>query len=261
MVNILCQEYDEIKNSDFMFMPRNFLRIFGLIAVLTLSFQPAGAKNQSEFLSKDEITELKRSKPCANIVKKVFLLRDRMKEGVETGNFDLKLLENNEMIKDRKGSYYLVNLKDAKKRQRILFNNGTYIVSRANTRMRRSLTSFVREVLAVIHGNVPYEIMVRGSASSTKMRRRKRLKKGYVYNEVEYLKQVGDGQYNQDALDIREIGKRFGNDDLPFLRAAYLQDIVYRFFPVQRPLVLESQVDEDKQAQARSAELLLFVDW
>ncbi|MCH9807919.1 MAG: hypothetical protein K0U74_09315 [Alphaproteobacteria bacterium] len=216
----------------------------------------------SIYLSSEEIDELRNGTACKNLIRQFFALKRRMGSGgVATKYFDLKILPTDELVKDRKGSYYAVYLKDAEKSSRFTFPGGRYVIDSFDTTFRRSLSAFVREVLAVIDSGAEYDIYTRGGSSATPMARARTLVKGREYVRVVYLPEVVPGQYSGDATEIHDVPTDYSNDNLPFLRAAFLQDVVSQIYPVKQPLVLHSKVAESSDSSTQFAEIVLFVKW
>lgn len=220
------------------------------------------AAKPNVYLSAEEIAEIQQGSGCKNLVRQFFALQRRMGEGdLETDFYDLKILPSEEMVGGRKGRYYAVYLKDATKRARFAFPGGRYVIDDFETRFRQSLTRFVREILATIEGGAEYEIYVRGSGSATAMRSQPTLLETANYTTVQFLPRIDEQTYAGDDVRAREIPNAYSNDDLPYLRAAFLQDTVRKFYPLKQPAVLQSDVSESREASEQFAELILFVDW
>ena len=93
------------------------------------------------------------------------------------------------------------------------------------------------------------------------MRRTKRQTKKLKLSEVEYLPAVGEDYYDANDVKMRSLPNKYDNDDLPYLRAAFLQKIVSDTLPFAKPIVLQSKVSDSKSRSAQFAEILLFVSW
>ena len=237
-----------------------------LLVAGMLSLSSAVATTQlaapSVYLSEKEIAEIKKGTGCRNLVRQFFALQKRMGEkSLVTDYYDLKILPTDELVAGRKGKYYAVYLKDATKRARFSFPGGLYIVKDFKTRFRRSFTAFVRDVLATIEGGAEYDIFVRGSGSSTPMATKRTLVKDAEFTRIAYLPKIDAEKYGAEAPKVHTVPIQYANGDLPFLRAAFLQDTVQKFYPLKKPIVLQSDVAETKDKTAQFAELILFIDW
>jgi len=225
--------------------------------------QNSGQNDAAIFLTPDEIEDLRKNSACKQIVRQLVELRNEMRtgDGVSTDFYDLRLIPTDELIKDQKGSYYALYLKDARRRRRFQYPGGRYVLKRVDTRFRASLTQFVRDVLAKVHGGVEYKLYVRGSASSKPMRRKRKQARSYPFETITYHPQVGEDLY--DANQEREVSieKRYGNEELPYLRAAFMKQVVQNYFPLTELAMLESTVAETKSKSAQFAEVIMFIDW
>ena len=214
------------------------------------------------YLTAEEIAEIQKGSGCKNLVRQFFALQRKMGErDLATDFYDLKILPTDELVDGRKGKYYAVYLKDATKRARFAFPGGRYVIDDFKTRFRLSLTKFVREILATIEGGADYEIYVRGSGSATPMRTKRTLLESANFETVQFLPKIDDQTFAADDVHSRSIGNTYTNGDLPYLRAAFLQDTVKTFYPLKQPVVQQSDVSESRDASAQFAELILFVDW
>ena len=214
------------------------------------------------YLTPEEIEEIRKGTACRNLVKQFFKLQDSMGEkGLVSDFYELKILPTNSLVADKKGKYYVVYLKDAAQSARFKYPGGQYVIRDFKSRFRRSISAFVREVLAVIEGGAEYELYVRGSSSASPMTTKRKLLPAHNYSKIEYLGKINDEEFASTPLLGREISKAYDNDDLPYLRAAFLKDIVHRYYPLKEPKILQSNVAESADAGAQYAEMVLYVDW
>lgn len=214
------------------------------------------------YLSPAEIEAIRKGSGCRSLVRQFLALQDRMNAGnVQTDFYDLNIMPTNELVKNRRGRYYVVYLKDASQRARFRFPGGRYVIQDFETRFRRAMSSFVREVLAVIEGGADYEIFVRGSSSNSPMSRRRTLREDFNFAQIGYLPKIAADRYAALPPAVHTVPNAYTNDDLPFLRAAFMKDVVKRFYPLKEPKVLQSEVAQSASATAQFAELILFVDW
>ena len=213
-------------------------------------------------LSAQEIEEIRQSAACRNLVQQVLRLQKELAgNGRITSFYDLRIIENPEIVDGRIGKYYSVVLKEAQKSERFQFPPGEYTMPGANVPFRRSLTAFVREVVGVIEGGVEYALYVRGGASATPFSRERQLKSDFAFTRIEYLSKAGSGKYAGEVPLNRGVPTSYTNSDLPFLRAAYLQHIINESYPLKRPIILESEVGASRDQNEQFAELLLFINW
>ena len=198
----------------------------GLIAagLLSLNSGPDTTKVAAPgniYLSEQEISAIEQGTACRNLVKQFFALQKRMSEkSVETDFYDLQILKTDELVAGRKGKYYAVYLKDAKKRKRFSFPGGQYVIKGFKTRFRRSLTAFVREILAVIEGGAEYDIFVRGSGSSTPMATKRSLVETAQFDRIAYIPKVSRDKYDPENVRIHTVFQQYSNPESPSLKLA-----------------------------------------
>lgn len=185
-------------------------------------------------------------------------LRDKLTYGYKTEDYDVEVLPDNELIGGQKGKYYVVDLKNAESGLKFQFPGGKYTLSRSNKSFRRALNAFTADVAGKMEGNVRYGFFVRGSADSVPYRGR--LIEGYEYREVNFLKAVGNGRYQLGA-QTHDVPPAIRNNDLPFLRAQFLKEVVADTYPVKPPVILEGAITDRKNNEDRNVELILYVDW
>ena len=185
-------------------------------------------------------------------------LKDRLNTAIQTPNYDVSVYPDPELIKGRRGKYYVIDVKDAEQGARYFFQGGKYTISTRQEQFRSSLNTFVKDVLEKMQGRVEYQLMVRGSADSKPWRGQ--FEPGHEYKNLRFLKAIGGDKYVNETSDL-VLGTPLNNGDLPNLRAAFLQKVVGSVYPVKEPLILQGTVSSQVSDGDRNAELILFVNW
>jgi hypothetical protein len=185
-------------------------------------------------------------------------LKDRLNTTIQTPNYDVSVYPDPELIKGKRGKYYVIDVKDAEQGARYFFQGGKYTISTRQEQFRSSLNTFVKDVLEKMQGRVEYQLMVRGSADSKPWRGA--FEQGHEYKNLRYLKAIGGDKYVNETSDVI-LGAPLTNGDLPNLRAAFLQKVVGSVYPVKEPVILQGVVSEKVSDNDRNAELILFVNW
>ena len=185
-------------------------------------------------------------------------LKDQLNTTMRTPNYDVSVYPDPELIKGRRGKYYVIDVKDAEQGARYFFQGGKYTISTRQEQFRSSLNMFVKDVLEKMQGRVEYQLMVRGSADSKPWRGQ--FEPGHEYANLRYLKAIGGDKYVNETSDMI-LGSPLNNGDLPNLRAAFLQKVVGSVYPVKEPLILQGTVSSQVSDGDRNAELILFVNW
>jgi hypothetical protein len=185
-------------------------------------------------------------------------LKDRLNTTMQTPNYDVSVYPDPELIKGKRGKYYIIDVKDAEQGARYFFQGGKYTISTRQEQFRSSLNTFVKDVLEKMQGRVEYQLMVRGSADSKPWRGA--FEQGHEYKNLRYLKAIGGDKYVNETSDVI-LGTPLNNGDLPNLRAAFLQKVVGSVYPVKEPVILQGTVSDKVNDSDRNVELILFVNW
>lgn len=185
-------------------------------------------------------------------------LKGKLAYGLSTKDYEVDVYPDREVISGQKGSYYVIDLKDAQSGIKFGFQAGKYTLDRSDRQFRKALSKFMRDVVEKLDGRRDYKLMVRGSADAAAYIGRQN--KDYFYRQIAYLPQVRDGRYVNNQSN-RKLNARIENDDLPFLRAKYLKELVSDVFPAIEASILEGKVSPKINLKDRNAELILFIDW
>jgi hypothetical protein len=235
----------------------SFLLAFGSVTAIA---QKGG--KAAIYLTEKEIEEIRKGSACKSFVRQIVELKKQMAAaGISDDYFDLRVIPTDELVKGKKGTYYAVYLRDAKRKRRFQFSGGRYVIKRFDTRFRAALASFTRKVLAPLHGGLDYALYVRGSASSRPMRRERKMDEKFAFEKVDFMHAAGEEFYDANRSSSKTFADRYGNEELPYLRAAFLQKVVGDTIPFARPKMLESIVSDSRSRKEQFAEILLFVDW
>lgn len=190
--------------------------------------------------------------------KELTQLRDKMSARLSTPAYDVETYPDRELVSGRPGRYYVVDLKNAASGVRYYFSGGKYVLSASNQDFRASLNTFIGDILAKFEGKVRYELYVRGSADGKPYAGQ--AEPGYEFRSIKYIRNLGGDKYGLD-MGERIITAQVRNEDLPDLRAAFMQKIISDAYPVKSPKILEGTVTSKTNDKDRSAELIMFVDW
>jgi hypothetical protein len=201
--------------------------------------------------------------PAANtstseIVRDLLRLKDRLGSEPETPNYDIATIDSRELIRGRKGRYYTINLKTASSGNRFFFDLGKFTFTSSLPAFRTALSAFATEVTAKLDGHVPNELLVRGRADDSAWTGQ--VDPAARYQQVAFLRDLGSGTY-LGTPTIRRFDGPLSNVDLPYLRAAYLNETVTAQFPSKPPLVLDSLITSNGDRTDRGVDLILYVDW
>ena len=185
-------------------------------------------------------------------------LKEKMAARLSTPNYDVEVYPDKELIRGRQGRYYVVDMKNAASGIRYFFDGGKYTLARGNQEFRSSLNAFVGDILSKFEGNVRYDLYVRGSADQKPYAGR--FEPGNEFHNIRYVRNLGGDKYGLETSE-RRIVDTVRNQDLPDLRAAFMQKLVADNYPLKTPIILEGAVSPKTDDRDRNVELILFVDW
>lgn len=183
---------------------------------------------------------------------------------VERPYWEATVHPDNELVRGFKGKYFEINLKDAEKNAKVLFNSGRYFIDQDVflTNYGATLGSFVNEALYYIkksdEGKI--KLFIQGSADIAGHETfRGKLDPDYNYEELMLLPLDEDKEHFLGESETVEVSATsFRNDDLPNLRARYLKEILGAYSSKFDPIMLEGTVQESEGKEDRNATIYLF---
>lgn len=186
------------------------------------------------------------------------VLKDKMSARLSTPNYDVEVYPDKEMIRGRTGRYYVVDLKNATSGIRYFFAGGKYTLGLGNPEFRASLNTFIGDILTKFEGKVRYDLFVRGNADEKPYQGP--FEAGYEFRTIKYVRSLGNDKYGVETSE-RNVGGYVRNEDLPDMRAAFMQRVIAEAYPLKAPTILQGAVTTKTDDKDRNAELLLYVDW
>jgi hypothetical protein len=185
-------------------------------------------------------------------------LKDKLGARLSTPSYDVEVYPDKEMIKGRQGRYYVVDLKNATSGIRYFFAGGKYTLGLGNAEFRTSLNTFIGDILGKFEGKVRYDVFVRGNADGKPYQGA--FEPGFEFHTIKYVRSLGNDKFGLDTSE-RSIGQSVQNEDLPDLRAAFMQKVITEAYPLKPPTILQGTVTGKTDDRDRNAELILYVDW
>ncbi|MDT5271204.1 MAG: hypothetical protein QOH49_3390 [Acidobacteriota bacterium] len=173
--------------------------------------------------------------------------------------YTVRPVPSDEVVKDKRGDYYYIDLKDADNNLLVLFKEGEYRKDLFEREFFNSMSAFKADVLSQLReGKVDYELFVRGSADilGNDSPSLGQLIEGESINVTYLLRNPQDpDQYIQQSK-TDTIFKNFRNKDLPNLRAKHIQ---LRLAALDlTATLLDGQVTKDVSEEDRNALILLY---
>jgi hypothetical protein len=192
------------------------------------------------------------------------IFRKKMRS-LDTEFYRIEPFPENELVSGSPGYYYVVDLKSAFKKEVWRFKLEEYTVNVFDRDFGRSVAAFVRDIIEPIESVAKYRLFVRGSADRDAGNDfRGNFAPKHRYSSVIYL-QYSEGEGNYGPIPkVRAIAEPFTNEDLPFLRAEFMQNkLGSKVYGLQEePAILEGVVNRAEENESlRNATVFLFVDW
>ena len=182
-----------------------------------------------------------------------------LKTSKKTKYFEAQKIPNTEVIKGKKGKYYIITLENPDFEEKILFEGGKYIIRDFDEQLLIPLNSFMSEVYRVLDAKEECALFVIGGADIAGNETFKdKLLPNYKYTTIEYYPKIGDASYSP-IINTYKVENIYTNKDLPNLRARFIQDKTEdSFSDVSKPIILQGEVKTIDDEKERKVRLLLF---
>jgi hypothetical protein len=189
-----------------------------------------------------------------------------LKAGKETDFYRVEKIPDNEVVKEKKGDYYFIDLKDAETKEILRFKPGKYTIDSFDRQFSKSINKFYSEVWKVIKEDNSSSIFLKGSADitgNTSFRapiENVRCQSGN-FLEIAVQQEVNKGSkiYAKEPTVQLIEGKEYGNRQLPDLRARFMQCKLQETYGDLNPKILQGSVVSEVGEDLRNVSLILFV--
>jgi len=144
------------------------------------------------------------------------------------------------------------------------FEPGQYVVDDIEARYYDQMNRFATNVLKLLNkkNSCDYALYVRGMADEPHFDGIQR--DDYSYNSIKYFPRLNGHDYSDMyAAFPHTVGKQYTNDDLPFLRGAFLREVFhkeYKKYLTFPPTTLQGWVTGNQDIMDRKAELFLYIN-
>lgn len=212
---------------------------------------------------KKEASGSKEVQKSAELEIKAGIFVAKLKAGTITKEYTVTPVATAELVQGNKGKYFLVELLDTATTKPIYFPNGKYMLNELEPNFAKSLNQFNADVLSNV-GILGARVFVQGKADSLAAQFNSTFNtfecNGELAHKISFHPNVGASKYRfSESYKTREIGSIFGNDELPFLRARFLQCRLQAIYDAAPTEVLEGEVDPLVNPQSRSGTFILYV--
>jgi len=192
----------------------------------------------------------------------VVLLERGLRGRFEGNGYVVEPAPVGDLVEGQEGAYYIIDLRSAADQKAWEFKLGEYTLDTFDRDFSRSVATFVRDIIRPLEGRASYRLYVRGSADIDRDNDfRGKSVDGYHYDSVKFFPAIGSDQYRNMA-QFRSIPRSFTNNDLPFLRAAFMQEkLSLQVYGLKMPDILEGVVVPEEDEARRNATVFLFIEW
>lgn len=181
------------------------------------------------------------------------------------GNYRCKLVGNPEIVKGERGKYFYINLYQSDYEKILTFPSGGYVINDIN-KYENALAEFGENIIKILQKSQfrqGYKIYIKGSADILGNQTFKTVFNNlFRYNRVCYYPHY---KQSSSLFVTKEmcvnIIEPITNDELPNLRAAFIQEKFENFYApsIEKPKILEGTVTLDISEVDRNVVLLLFL--
>lgn len=148
--------------------------------------------------------------------------------GKHTEYYNIKIHPNDEVIKDKKGKYFEIRLRDAKRKEELFFDLGKYRLDEFSEAFDLAMDAVKKDIIDIVSsGGVKYKVYIKGRADI--VGDRKQVIDNLVGREtitIQYLLKnpIDPGNQWLPQTGSAEISKTYNNKQLPNLRAWYSKE-------------------------------------
>ncbi len=208
----------------------------------------------------------KRSTATVEFKAKFKELELSLRTSIENEYFDIRLIPEDEVVKGKKGKYYIVDLKFPDIQDTVFFESGKYVMSNFTDSLTKPLNNFIEDVYSYIDAGTECALFVRGSADilgeETLNAAFNPEYNGKSFHNIKYLAKDDKSDKFINSISIHKIGDRYKNHDLPFLRAAFIQHkIIENYDGIPGPNILEGEIENEIDPYSRNTLLIMYVNF
>ena len=191
-------------------------------------------------------------------VKKIETLISELDNEIKTENYEIIPLSDNEIIKGKKGKYYIVDLKDADYKEKIQFPNAQYLIDNFDSKFQKAVPAFKNEIFDELNKGKKVELYIKGSAN--KLPYNGRQYPEYNYSKIRYFIKAQNTEQFLTIFGQDILTENISNESLPNLRAKFIQEKLSKVFMHNTPIILQGSVTSGTSDSDRNVTLLMFVE-
>lgn len=188
-----------------------------------------------------------------------------LEQTVENKSYKIRRVPTDELVENKIGKYYIVDLKYSLASEKLLFEPGRYVISPSNEKFIDCTSKFIDSIYSYLHAGYNSEIFVKGSAdilSHNTFAGKLDEKFGRLqgFSAFNILPKMEDGRWTE-IFKVFKVGDNFSNNELPNLRGRFIQYTFEKVFKnIKKPILLEGEIELKESSQYRNAYLILYFD-
>jgi hypothetical protein len=196
---------------------------------------------------------------CSKAIEKAKKLKKLIKEldnKIKTDNYEIIPSLKNEIIKEKKGKYYIIDLKDVDYKEKIQFPDAKYIIDDFDSKFQKAVYAFKLEIFDELDKEKKPELYIQGSANKVPFIGRQDSK--YSYSKIKYFIKTHNVEQFSSIFGEDILNENISNENLPNLRAKFIQERLSKVF--NTPIILQGSVTSGTSDLDRNVTLLMFIE-
>lgn len=184
------------------------------------------------------------------------------------GKYKVDKILTKELIENKKGTYYLINLFNPEKEKVFLFEAGKFTIESSEKDFIDSMNEFMGDVYKTLEINKTLQLYTKGSADFSGNNTFKSTISDYYLKDlnfsiINYLPQVSHSEtLFSNSTAVMKIFKSISNKELPNLRGKFIQyKISENYLDVPKPIILEGNVEGNVGEKFRNTSVIMYIDW
>ncbi len=186
-----------------------------------------------------------------------------LSEAAKARKFELTRITDSQLVEGRQGSYYRITCSDGSAGNPLKFEAGGYELDGGEQALARCVKAIQQLILSPLPSAAKPRLYVQGFASTAGFVKSKRLPpRDARLRAITYLPRTSGKDRFAAKGKRRNVGSRFANAELPYLRAAYVADWIARSTKgALRAEILEGELKPGNHPSSRSFDLVLQAAW
>lgn len=179
---------------------------------------------------------------------------------IESNIYYLDPLDHDELVTGYKGDYYTIDIKDAYLTKKVAFFEPGEFVSDYEAQILTVIESVYKDIYENTKVDISrIRVFLRGQADAIPFKNGNAPYNDQLdSNRILYLPTITGTQFSS-LYDTYRVPRYYENEDLPMLRAAFVQELIANRLPfASKPVILEGSVSVRKARDDRNVQIIIF---